>query len=283
MKELALNSLMWTFYTHRPMRIGELQEAVALTKDETCQKQTDLVVDEVAVILEACGNLLVVENDIIRPAHYSAQEFFIKPSSGLPQRRMQEIIADAESVHTKLASVCLRYIQLGMLTKPCSDDIKLFRCIQEIPLVWYAAQNFDYHLWRCKILPTNILQLVESLLQLDKYVVAAILQIRKVQDASSLSKVYKDFDYYPNVSAKEIIYETYLYEIDHIRMRWLGDTPIKYALHNAAASGFVNAVERLIEEGYDINEIHHKKFHSAIPCVTPRLHRCRRTAAEQRC
>ncbi|OCK73445.1 hypothetical protein K432DRAFT_420720 [Lepidopterella palustris CBS 459.81] len=255
MKRLALNCLMWIFYAKRPLRTQELQHALALATDETCQKQTDIDVDKVEVILKACGNLLEEEHDTIRPVHYSVQEFFMNPPGKMHRRRIQESIADSDSVHIILTSVCLRYIQLGTLSQPCKDPFEILYLVTGAPFAWYAAQCFDYHALQCKILPRDILELLEGLLYQDGALLAAIIQMRNLQDGFDYDWIIRDFDPVSFlVSASTIIYGTHLFEIDHIRTGWIDLTPPKYALHQASSTGLVNAVKRLLEQGCDINE-----------------------------
>ena len=252
MKELAFNCLTWVLYAKRPLRTKELQHALAAGR--TCQNQTDMDVDKVEVILEACGNLLIEENDVIRPVHYSVQEFFTKAPSKIPRRHIQESLANPEFVHTTLASVCVRYIQLGTLSQPCSSGHYLYKRIYNAGFAWYAAQHFDYHVWQCKSLPRDILELVEGLLDEGGTRFAAILQIRNLQDGFWYRQIVRDFDPVSFVvSASTIVYGTYLFEIDHIRSRWVGPTPPEHALHQASSTGLVNAVKRLIEQGCGVN------------------------------
>src|SRR5438067_167842 len=94
-KDLALNCLMWTFYAKRPLTTRELQHALAT--NSACKSQADIKVTKVDVILGACGNLLVEENNTIRPVHYSVHEFFMKTPAAKAQQHLYERIADSGS------------------------------------------------------------------------------------------------------------------------------------------------------------------------------------------
>jgi ankyrin repeat domain-containing protein 50 len=254
MKTLALNCLMWIFYAKRPLRTNELQHALALATDSTCQMQTDIDVDKIEVILEACGNLLVEENYSIRPVHYSVQEFFTNPPSKLPQRHIQESLADLEYVHSRLTNVCLRYIQLGMLSKPCESEFDLYNRVRAAQFAPYTAHWFDYHLSCCRNIPRDTLQLVDGLLHQGGDFFAALLQIRNLQDESDIDTVLRNFDQVSfAVSARTIIYGTRLFEIDYFRTLLADLPPPEHALHQASSTGSVDAVKRLIEQGCDVN------------------------------
>jgi hypothetical protein len=76
MKSLALKSFMWVLYAKQPLRTKELQDALATYKGFKSRQNLEL--DDVDTILEACANLLMQEHDIIRPIHFSVQEFLTK-------------------------------------------------------------------------------------------------------------------------------------------------------------------------------------------------------------
>jgi hypothetical protein len=47
------------------------------------------------------------------------------------------------------------------------------------PFTWYAVQYFDHHLSLCKILPVDIIELLDGLLQQDGEIFAAVIQTKK--------------------------------------------------------------------------------------------------------
>jgi hypothetical protein len=252
-RDLALRTLMWILYAKRPLRIQELQHALAA--DRAYQTKTDIDPDPVEVILEACGNLIMVENYIVRPVHYSVQEFFTRPPSEICQGHVQRSLANSCLVHETLACICIKYIQLGKLDAPCRDEGELHHRAIQVELACYATQYFDYHIYEAKSLSMDLLSLVESLLKQEEASLAAVLQIRRVNSNSLFNSIFYHFSSitFP-VNASTILFGTRLFEIHTIREQWLGDTIPQYALHQASRTGTLNAVQWLLDSKVQVNE-----------------------------
>ena len=251
MKELALNCFMWVIYAKTPLDLRELQHALAT--NSSCKRREDLDVDEKSVILEACGNLLVEENYAIRPIHYSVQEFFTNPSSGLPRCPIQEKVSHSNSVHATLSGICLQYLQLGALHKQCRDGDELISRMDENPFILYAARCFDYHILQGRDLPEDVSKSLESLLSQDASFLAALLQARNVLRWYVIER--EEFDPISfEVTTSTVIYGTQLYNIPALRTRWTSLSAPKYALYYASSAGLFDAASLLIEQGCDINE-----------------------------
>lgn len=120
MRDLTLKTLIWILYAKRPLRTLELQHALAT--DNAYETGGALNTDPVDVILEACGNLIEEENSVMRPVHYSVQEFLTKPQSEVNLGPLQKDLLDIRVVHETLASVCIKYLQLGRLTASVSNN-----------------------------------------------------------------------------------------------------------------------------------------------------------------
>ncbi|KAF2176087.1 hypothetical protein K469DRAFT_478602, partial [Zopfia rhizophila CBS 207.26] len=253
MRGLALNCLAWMVYARRPLSTRELQDALATNSD--CRSRQGLQLDDVEVILEACGTLLEEANGAIRPIHYSVQEFFTNPAPESLQPVIRRQVLDSNSMHTRLSFMCLRYIQLSAFNEPTRNHIDLYFRLQYNPFVCYATQNFDHHISQCGTAGIDAMQQLEELFRQASQCLAAVLQIKVVRDGSGLDSVRRDFDpiLFP-VSASTIIYATQLYELHDLRRQWAGHTPPKYALHYASAAGLTSAVVRILEAECDINE-----------------------------
>ena len=254
LKALALNCLIWIIYAQRPLDTRELQVAVALTSNRACQQPTDIEVDKVEVILEACGNLLLEENNAIRPVHYSVQEFLLKSPDKISSQSFRGQLTDLDSVHSTLADVCIRYMQLGTFSHPCQHVYELDDSLLDAPFALYAAHHFDYHLSRCEDISESTLHLVDNLLQQSSAFLAAILQIRYLQDDFKFETILRDFRSITSaVSASDIIYGTRLLEIRHLEGHLADHKPPRYALHQASSVGSLNTIEKLIELGCQVN------------------------------
>jgi hypothetical protein len=253
MKDLAVRALMWVLYAKRPLSATELQHALATKRAFPTKRH--IKPDSIDVILEACGNLVVLENNVVRPTHYSVQEFFTKPRSATFQEPMQRSLVDSYLMHENLACVCMKYLLLEKLDVPCPNSTELDRRVRTIAFACYAAHYFDYHVQKAATLSSKLSGLVEDLLKQDGSSLAAILQLRRVDSNSLLNSIYFHFSAvsYP-VVAGTIIFGTQLFEIDEIKTHWLENASPKYALHQAVKTGSLNAVRWLLDLEIQVDE-----------------------------
>jgi ankyrin repeat protein len=253
MRDLALNCLAWILYARRPLSTRELQHALAINAN--CTFRQDLSLDPPQVILEACGNLLEEASGAIRPIHYTVQEFFTTTGQGMPQHPLRTRFLDSRSVHKQLSSACLLYIDLVAFDRPAPDFARLYHRLNNNNLACYACQNFDYHVLNCDQLPSDVMDQLERLFQHDSAYLAAILQIKILQDSyksSTIRQRFNSMDFL--VTPGTIVYSTSLYNIPTLSQQWIDQTPPMYALHLAASSGLTSAVIRLLKGSCDINE-----------------------------
>ncbi|KAI8937256.1 hypothetical protein NX059_006465 [Plenodomus lindquistii] len=250
MRNLALNCLTWTIYARRPLRTSELQHALAIGSDSTTFQ--DLDTDQ--VILEACCNLLEVINFSIRPVHYTVQEFLTETIPGLSEQSIRGQLQDSTSAHRRLSLACMAYIRQSSFDAPARKVTALAHRLGMNPLAGYACHSFDYHVSKSVEHSPDVMDQLGILLQKESTYLAAILQIRIFERDAYMGgrDRFNPLDFL--VSAETIIYTTSLYNIAALRQRWIVQTLPAYALQLAASAGLENAVHRLLEEGYDINE-----------------------------
>jgi hypothetical protein len=269
MRKLALKCFMWVMYAQRPLTTKELQHALATT--ELYKRTEDLELDDVDVILGACANLLLEESlgdwedKIIRPIHYSVQEFFTNPGVGTVQRRGLEMIGDSCHVHAELAITCILYLQSKTLEQgPCLEEIRLHIRMSDLPFGWYTARSFDYHVLRCGCLPESLLRLIDEFLEKPSPFLASILQLKSVPHVLGMPQIpntWQDFDEHRSLADKStLIYATGLYDVPELQTLREGLQPPPFALHRACSAGLINVVSRLCMDNVDVNEQDQKKI-----------------------
>ncbi|OCL11618.1 hypothetical protein AOQ84DRAFT_422946, partial [Glonium stellatum] len=263
MKDLGFKCLAWVLYAKRRLHIRELKEALA-TKSPI-ENTKDLELDEVDVILESCANLVTIENKIVRPIHYSAQEFFTKPCEETVQGSPLEQLRHPDVVHKFLATTCLWYLSTDVLAKGPYGNIEFRELGWEHPFVIYAARFFDKHLCE-NIVDEETISLVTNLLQREGPELQAILQAMAVRELGSIYIDFAAVDFF--VSATTILYATHLIDIPQIAKQYSGLPMPKYALHRASSTGLVEVMGRLIATGCVIDE----KDNDG---TTPLYHSCR--------
>jgi len=153
--DLARNVLAWITCAKRPLRVLELQHALAVREGEDRVDEGDI--PEVEDIVGVCAGLVTVDeqSNIIRLVHYTTQEYF--------QRTQKEWFPDGES---DLGIACLRYISFPIF----ESTLGWRKLCASNPLYRYACNNWGYHLgtnWEaCK-------ELLGAFQKSDKKVAAA--------------------------------------------------------------------------------------------------------------
>ena len=105
---LGMGALMWISSRKTALTIPELMDALAIRQNLTNLRAKYR--PSPSVILECCQGLVMTdpESNVIRPAHYTIQEYLVSHTSTLFPRAAAE-----------MASACLKYLSLeGFLTGP---------------------------------------------------------------------------------------------------------------------------------------------------------------------
>ena len=246
-RDLALAALMWILYAERPLHPSELQHALAT--ERAYEMKASINVQPVEVTLEACGNLITVESGVVRPMHYSVQEFLTDGKKANPEGYLRERLSKHGHVHASLASTCVKYLLSGSLTQPQAHSFKLYRCLLNASFACYAGHYFDFHAMQSAD-TSHLGELLEKILGQEERSLAAILQIRMANDTYWMSPQWKTFQYIKfRVSASTMVYATRLFESEEIKNKWLEATIPLYALHHASMIGSQSAVRHLLELG----------------------------------
>jgi ankyrin repeat protein len=255
MRNLALNCLAWTIHARKPLEINELRYALAISlrsKDENIKS----CLQEVEVILGACGSLLEEVNDyVIRPIHYTVQEFLMDATQQSPEGTIRAQLLDLNSMHTRLSLTCLDYIHETSFEGPENYLLDLCKRLANSPFATYACQSFDYHISQCSPISENLMENLERLLRQDGQYLAAVLQIKISREGrKSLvgGGVFNDMRF--PVTAATIVFSTSLFDVPALRQQWTNGSIPQYVLHLAASGGHASAVLRLLEVGCDIDE-----------------------------
>jgi hypothetical protein len=134
-KQLAIRILYWVFYTLRPLTVRELQHALAV-EPETSELDEGDVPDK-ELLTSLCAGLVVTDrkSNIIRLAHYTAQEYF--------ERTGVDWFPGAQK---DIAMTCLQYLSFdALLDGYCSSDKTFEARLHKNPLLDYAARNWGYY------------------------------------------------------------------------------------------------------------------------------------------
>jgi ankyrin repeat protein len=138
---LAMNVLLWLSHAKRPLKVSELQHAVAISPEEN--RMEDLTDPDFFV--HYCFGLVVIdkETSIIRLVHFSVNEYL--------QERRSEFFPNADDI---LTSSCLSYMFIHQsVLDQCLESLPVAN--DEAPFMTYAARHWGIHASASVLLKTQ--------------------------------------------------------------------------------------------------------------------------------
>ncbi|KAJ7578078.1 hypothetical protein C8J56DRAFT_1111897, partial [Mycena floridula] len=130
---LAYQVFMWLTYVQRPLKMRELQYALAISPEMT-EMEEDAIVD-VELLTAVCAGLVIVEevSTVVRLVHYTTQQYF--------ELQQESLIPNP---HSSIAISCVQYLTFDVYSWYYS-----FRTFQTLleqhPLLEYAARYWGIH------------------------------------------------------------------------------------------------------------------------------------------
>lgn len=106
-KKLALYIFVWILNSHGPMKLAELQHALAI--NPVTRSFDPEYIHQESRIRDVCGGLITVTKDSVKFVHYTAQAYFTS--------HVSDYLKDA---HALIAETCASYLCLPALEQP--DD-----------------------------------------------------------------------------------------------------------------------------------------------------------------
>ena len=126
--ELGMKVLMWLHFAYRPLRLTELQHALAVEKGDAELDANNIPSQK--VVLDCCLGLVLVdkETSTVRFVHYTLEEYFRK-----------FFTAEFPNGYSSIAETCLTYLNFGKLRQHCTTDESLKEKMDKYALLNYAA------------------------------------------------------------------------------------------------------------------------------------------------
>ena len=180
LQRLAKQSLTWVLYAKRRLNQYELCEAVSF--EPSAEPREDSQSYTLKDIFDACCSLLYLEDNIVRPIHYSVKEYFTPSHSRMPMRATG-IVDHARAASAYLATTCLSYLLYkGLGQMPYRDMINLVMGkVVAFPLCYYAAWYFDEHVVEADHRVPDLDELLCAFLNSSAVRLATVLQLRYLQ------------------------------------------------------------------------------------------------------
>lgn len=240
---LATRVLSWISFADRPLKLTEMQHAIAamdLDFEEEYLDQEGL--PEVDILLAVCAGIVTVEKEstVIRLVHYTAEEYFGRRRDFLfPEGRVG------------LAGACIKYLSLKDFPDACESDRDMLLRLQSYPLLHYSGLHWGNHA-RGDFEQTYMDQLTSFLNDSATTKVAIQVQYIPKHRYSSWSQWYPR-----NVPAIVVAASFGLHHIVTILLKsgtTIGATGTdgRTALIAAAKGGHSLVVSQLIEYGADV-------------------------------
>lgn len=161
--ELALNILSWITGARRPLKVVELQHALAIEEDEAEIDQDNITPAE--TMISVCAGLITVseKSGVVRLVHQTTQEYF--------EEKRHQFFPELES---QIAKTCVGYLSFENVYY---DDSKSFG-----PSGWYLdrmepepASFFDYaaihwgdHARACSTMPPEVVRFLRNQVMRDR-------------------------------------------------------------------------------------------------------------------
>ncbi|PGG98466.1 hypothetical protein AJ80_09527, partial [Polytolypa hystricis UAMH7299] len=214
---------MWAFHAKRPLSANELQHAIVINESQALPNTKDPV--ERNVILDSYKDLIIIDDEIVQPLHYSVKEFVMSYTFNNDNLALVQSLRDANEW---LTVGCLLYLQRAPLYDgPKVDSNSLKNLLWHLPFIRYAAS--------------------------DQKLVAAFLQIRHLGPTNwSYSSAVHSTLFVADASIA--LYSTQLINVPWIREKYDSDSVPDCAVHRAAAAGDLDAVLELYSLDYGTDE-----------------------------
>ena len=153
--ELGIRVLSWVTHAKRPLRVEEIQHALAVENDEDEDPPSQLDFDNILspqTLTDLCAGLVVIDlsSQIIRLVHYTTQEFF--------DRERQKFFADTDH---EISRVCLTYLSYDVASVFPRDDY-LSEMVSAYPFFGYSALYWSSHLRSIGNYDTHLQSMLEE-------------------------------------------------------------------------------------------------------------------------
>lgn len=165
---LARSVFIFTITSRRPLEVEELRHAYATHCGDSALFEECLLVQPDRRILNVCGGLINITNDIVRPIHLSLKEYLTRPEDEWLRSNECEIMAfrvDLEASHGSLGSICVDYLTMCQYGSPLSDTDNFLELGVRYPFLKYASLYAASHLSRSGPLCSAIVYRIRDFLR----------------------------------------------------------------------------------------------------------------------
>ena len=133
--KLGMQVLMWLHFAYRPLKLAELQHALAVEEGDA-EFDVDNIPSQKA-LLDCCLGLVIVDEETltVRFVHYTLEEYF--------RENIENIFPNGCSY---IAETCLTYLNFGGLREHCASIDSLLAKMKKYIFLGYAAFYWGNHI-----------------------------------------------------------------------------------------------------------------------------------------
>ncbi|KAF8477492.1 hypothetical protein BDZ91DRAFT_844127 [Kalaharituber pfeilii] len=160
MRTLAAWALTWVIAARRPLSLAEFAQAVATNPNEFVSLVEVKAKYLPQTVVDSCCGLVTVEQDIVRPIHYTVQEFLVRE---WPWDNGWNSI----NAHSQIAQSCLRYL-ISLSNGNCVFEGNATNYQSFLArlgeLFDYIATSWPYHVKFCSAeIPSSLKGLLQNI------------------------------------------------------------------------------------------------------------------------
>lgn len=243
---LARTCMLWVTYAKRPLTGGELKELVSFMASPSRSNKDDEAMScsshkhySSEAITNACFGLfeMDIDSEPVRPVHYSMQEVFSNRTDTEFPDDCRDFFLPSEEVNLQLSMTCIRVL---LSEDYCWDTARK-----------YCARYFESHILSLQTIPSELDDMLDSLLSADREVFVNILTFRypyRFCDCCMGSPREIDPSFFVRCTGLD--------RVPRIASRYpkvvLSDRPEEY-LQLSCYLGMSDVLDAIIETGADLN------------------------------
>lgn len=245
-RELARRALLWIAFARKSITADELRAAVAIEIDTRDVHDFLSMIPTIDTVLDACSNLIVDDGRSIRFVHFSVEEYILSKTRKLDSSSIAALGIGPNLAQLEISRVCITF----MLYCSVPDGSKF-----KYPhFSDYAHNNWAWHVRAVNGISQELITLVLMYFDFGAFFASVPPRI-----AGTETQVWMDYEhelqtkFSPSIIA--LIFDlppvsNHLATTNNDHSRYPDE---KYAMHYAARFNSQQTIERLCNQGFNVN------------------------------
>lgn len=140
--ELSKKVLTWVTSTTRPLKLSEIDVALAVNPGDTVLDEECRMLMPEADILQTCGPLIeIIGSSTVQVVHLSVKEFLTRPQASWTRddQLIKDLLVDPQDANAAIAQTCIDYLSFDKFVPPYD------KYIHTDELLTYASTHWVQH------------------------------------------------------------------------------------------------------------------------------------------